>query len=120
MDYKQYDMYVFTQKNLDSYIKRFYEDIEEQKQQIIEFEKRARERITIIDNWEKQKNFIILGRTYKHGKKKGILFIKRYPDQSQKDERYEFDKVADMRKKMLELEEKYSGADWSMFEKEIK
>lgn len=85
----------------------------------MEFEKRAKERIALIDNWEQQKNFIILGRTYKCGKKKGILLIKRYPDQSQRDERYEFDKVADMRKKMLELEDKYSGADWSKFKKEI-
>ena len=54
------------------------------------------------------------------GKKKGILLIKRYPDQSQRDERYEFDKVADMRKKMLKLEDKYSGVDWSKFERDVK
>lgn len=52
-------------------------------------------------------------------RKKEILLIKRYPDQSQRDERYEFDKVADMRKKMLELEDKYSGADWSKFERDV-
>lgn len=119
MNYKQYDRYVYTQKDLYKYLEIFSKDIERQKQEITEFEKRARERITIIDNWEKQKNFIILGRTYKSGKRKGILLIKRYPDQSQRDERYEFDKVADMRRKILELEEKYSGADWSKFEKEI-
>ena len=118
MNYKQYDRYVFTQKNLDRYLEEFNKDIDEQKQQILEFEKRAKERITLVNNWEQQKNFIILGRTYKNGKKKVILLIKRYPDQSQRDERYEFDKVADMRKKMLELEEKYSCADWSKFEKE--
>ena len=94
MNYKQYDRYVFTQKNLDRYLEEFNKDIEEQKQQILEFEKRAKERITLVNNWEQQKNFIIF-------------------------ERYEFDKVADMRKKMLELEEKYSCADWSKFEKEI-
>ena len=48
-----------------------------------------------------------------------IFLIKRYPDQSQRDERYEFNKIADMRKKMLELEEKYSGVDWSKFERYI-
>lgn len=120
MNYKSYESCVFTQKDLDCFVKKFYKDIEEQKQQILEFEKRAKDRIALIDNWEQQKNFIILGRTYKCGKKKGILLIKRYPDQSQRDERYEFDKVADMRKKMLELEDKYSGADWSKFKREIK
>lgn len=119
MNYKQYDKYVHTQNDLEECLKIFNKDIERQKQEILEFEKRAKERIALIDNWEQQKNFIILGRTYKHGKKKGILLIKRYPDQSQRDERYEFDKVADMRKKMAYLEEKYSGIDWSRFEKEI-
>lgn len=109
----------FTQEDLDWFVKKFYKDIEEQKQQILEFEKRAKERIILINNWEKQKNFIILGNTYKDGKKKCILLIKRYPDQSQKDEKYEFDKIVDMRKKMLELEEKYSGVDWSKFKMEI-
>ena len=115
MNYEQYDRYVFTQKNLDKYLEEFNKDIERQKQEIIEFEKRAKERINLIDNWEQQKNFIILGRTYKNGKKKVILLIKRYPDQSQRDERYEFNKIADMRKKMIELEEKYSDSDWSNF-----
>ena len=120
MNYKSYESCVFTQKDLDYFVKKFYEDIEKQKQQILEFEKCARDRIALIDNWEKHKRFIILGNTYKNGKKKCILLIKRYPDQSQRDERSEFDKVADMRKKMLELEDKYSGADWSKFEREVK
>ena len=47
-----------------------------------------------------------------------IFLIKRYPDQSQRDERYEFNKIADMRKKMIELEEKYSDSDWSNFVRE--
>ena len=119
MNYEQYDRYVYTKSDLDKYLEKFNRDIEQQKQEIIEFEKRAKERIALIDNWEQQKNFIILGRTYKHGKKKGILLIKRYPDQSQRDERYEFDKIADMRKKMLELEDKYSCVDWSKCIKEI-
>lgn len=120
MNYEQYDRYVYTKSDLDKYLEKFNQDIEQQKQEIIEFEKRAKERIALIDNWEQQKNFIILGRTYKDGKKKGILLIRRYPDQSQIYERYEFDKVADMRKKMLELEDKYSDVDWSKFTKEIK
>ena len=119
MNYEQYDRYVYTKSDLDKYLEKLNQDIEQQKQEIIEFEKRAKERIALIDNWEQQKNFIILGRTYKHGKKKGILLIKRYPDQSQRDERYELDKVADMRKKMLELEDKYSGVDWSKFERDV-
>lgn len=119
MNYKQYDRYVYTKKDLDKYLEIFNKDIEQQKREIIEFEKRAKDRIALIDNWEQQKNFIILGRTYKSGKKKGILLIKRYPDQSQRDEIYEFDKVADMRKKILELEDKYSGVDWSKFERDI-
>lgn len=119
MNYEQYDRYVYTKNDLEKYLEKFNQDIEQQKLEIIEFEKRAKERIALIDNWEQQKNFIILGRTYKDGKKKGILLIKRYPDQSQRDERYEFNKIADMRKKMIELKEKYSGVDWSKFKKEI-
>ena len=45
MNYEQYDRYVFTQKNLDKYLEEFNKDIERQKQEIIEFEKRAKERI---------------------------------------------------------------------------
>ena len=115
-----YDRYVYTKNDLEKCLEKFNQDIEQQKLEIIEFEKRAKERIALIDNWEQQKNFIILGRTYKDGKKKGIILIKRYPDQSQRDERYEFDKVADMRKKMLKLEDKYSGVDWSKFERDVK
>lgn len=115
MNYEQYDRYVYTKSDLDKYLEKFNQDIEQQKQEIIEFEKRAKERIALIDNWEKQKNFIILGSTYKNGKTKVILLIKRYPDQSQRDERYEFNKIADMRKKMIELKEKYSDVDWSKF-----
>lgn len=119
MNYKSYENCVFTQEDLDWFVKKFYKDIEEQKQRILEFEKHAKDRIALIDNWEHQKNFIILGSTYKNGKKNVILLIKRYPDQSQRDERYEFNKIADMRKKMIELKEKYSGVDWSKFKKEI-
>lgn len=117
--YNEYDKMIFTLHDLNVYKKQFYEEIEMQKNEILKFEKRAKERIVLVDNWERQKNFIILGSTYKNGKKKHILLIKRYPDQSQRDERYEFDKIADMRKQMAYLEEKYSGADWSGFEKEI-
>lgn len=31
MNYKQYDRYVYTQKNLDRYLEEFNKDIEEQK-----------------------------------------------------------------------------------------
>ena len=61
MNYEQYDRYICTQNDLDKYLERFNKDIEQQKQEIIEFEKRAKERIALIDNWEQQKNFIILG-----------------------------------------------------------
>lgn len=50
MNYKLYDKYVFTQKDLNGYMKNFYKDIEIQKQQILEFEKRAKERIILVDN----------------------------------------------------------------------
>lgn len=117
--YNEYDKMIFTLQDLNVYKKKFYEEIEMQKKEILKFEKRAKERITLIDTWERQQNFIILGRTYKYGKKKYILLIKRYPDQSQRDEKYEFEKIADMRKQMAYLEEKYSGADWYGFRKEI-
>lgn len=119
MNYKQYDRYIYTKNDLEKYLEKFNQDIEQQKLEIMEFEKRAKERIALIDNWEKQKNFIILGSTYKNGKKKCIFLSKRYPDQSQRDEKYEFNKVADMRKKMVELEEKYFGVDWSKFERYV-
>ena len=70
MNYEQYDRYVYTKNDLEKYLEKFNQDIEQQKLEIIEFEKRAKERIALIDNWEQQKNFIILGRTYKDGKKK--------------------------------------------------
>ena len=70
MNYKQYDKYVYTKNDLEKYLERFNKDIEQQKQEIIEFEKRAKERIALIDNWEQRKNFIILGRTYKKQEKK--------------------------------------------------
>lgn len=70
MNYKQYNRYVYTKKDLEKYLEKFNQDIEQQKQEIIEFEKRAKERIALIDNWEQRKNFIILGRTYKKARKK--------------------------------------------------
>lgn len=50
MNYEQYDRYVYTKSDLDKYLEKFNQDIEQQKQEIIEFEKRANERIALIDN----------------------------------------------------------------------
>lgn len=38
---------------------------------------------------------------------------------SDRDERYSFSLISDMRKKLSELREKYSGVDWSGFTEEI-
>ncbi len=120
MRYSDYDKKVFSVKNLIEYKKHFEKDIAEKQKELEEFIDRGVKRINTIKEYESNKEYCILGSTHKlDGKKKEILLILRYPDNTQQDERYVFDKIADMRNKLSELKAKYSGVDWSQFQEEI-
>lgn len=119
MRYADYDNKVLTESDLEKYKILFERDIEEKKNELDAFIDRANKRIEWVKECEINKNFCILGRTFKSGRKKEIMLIVRYPDGTQRDERYSFDKISEMRDKLSELEEKYTGVDWSKFEHEI-
>lgn len=55
----------------------------------------------------------------KDGKNKLILLIIRYPDGTQRDERYSFSKISEMRSKWEELKETHAEVDWSKFCEDI-
>ena len=119
MRYADYDNKVLTETDLERYKILFERDIEEKKNELDAFIDRATKRIEWVKECEANKNFCILGRAFKSGKKKEIMLIVRYPDGTQRDERYSFDKISEMRDKLSELEDKYTGVDWSKFEHEI-
>lgn len=119
MRYEDCDNKIMTEEDLERYKKIFEKDIEDKKKELETFVGRAVKRIEWIKESENNKNYCILGRTYKSGRKKEILLIVRYADGTQRDERYSFNKIREMRNKLSELEEKYAGVDWSKFKREI-
>ena len=119
MRYADYDNKVLTETDLERYVILFEKDIEDKKKELEAFIDRATERIEWVKECENNKNYCILGRTFKDGRKKEILLIVRYPDGTQRNERYSFDKISEMRDKLSELEDKCTGVDWSKFTHEI-
>ncbi len=119
MRYADYDNKIFTDSDLEKYKRFFEKGIEEKKKELENFVEGAKKRIEWIKECENNKNYSILGRTFKDGRNKEILLIIRYPDGTQRDERYSFSKISEMRDKLSELEGVYSGVDWSKFEHEI-
>lgn len=119
MRYSDYDTKVFTTSDLEKYIKIFEKDIINRQKQLLDYKDRANNRIRWIEECEVSKNYCILGGTMKNGRNKSILLIIRYPDGTQRDIRYSFNKVSEMRKKLQELKTVYSGVDWTKFTEEI-
>lgn len=119
MRYADYDRKVMTEQDLEKYKQYFEKDIFDKQKELQEFVDRANARLKTIKEYDKNKQFVILGSTHKDGRKKEIMLIIRYPDGTQRDERYSFDKIAELREKLAELKEKYSGIDWSQFYEEI-
>lgn len=119
MRYADYDNSIYSDLDLKKYNRLFEKDIEDKKKELQNFIERAKKRIEWIKECEKNKDYSILGRTFKDGRNKAILLIIRYPDGTQRDECYSFNKISEMRDKLSELENTYSGVDWSKFEHEI-
>lgn len=120
INYNSYLQSICTEQDFKKYKKFFDEDIAKQQKALEEFVVKAEERLNIVKQYEDNKQFVILGSTMKDGRNKEILLIIRYPDGSQRDERYSFGSIADMRSKLAELKETYSDVDWSKFEEDIK
>lgn len=119
MRYADYDTSVSTIADLEKYRKIFEKDIENKQKELSEFVERANKRIKWVEECETNKNYCILGGTIKEGRNKTILLILRYPDGTQRDERYSFNKISEMREKLQELKTDYSGVDWTKFTEEI-
>lgn len=119
MRFADYDKMVSTQSELQKYKTYFEEYISRKQKELEEFLERGNKRLKNIEQWEKEKAYKILGSLHKDGKKKEVMLIIRYPDGTQKVERYKFDKISDARAKLKELREIRSGVDWSAFEEEI-
>jgi hypothetical protein len=119
MRYADYDRMVYSEEDILKYKNLFEKEIVDKQKELSEFLNRANERVKCIKEWEENKRYKILGSTYRTGKEKRILLIIRYEDGTQKDERYKFDRIGDLRSKLLQLKEIHSGVDWNMFREEI-
>lgn len=119
MRYADYDKIVMTEEDLIRYKRQFEKDIADKQKELSEFVDRAHKRLKQLREYEENKQFVIVGGLRRKGREKEILLIIRYPDGTQRDERYSFDKIAELRTKLEELKEKYSGVDWSGFDEEI-
>lgn len=116
MDYSYYDNYIYKEEDL----RKMVAELNKEHNAAIEaFITRGKERIQRIKEYEEKKEYKILGSTYRDKQEKCILLIVRYPDGSQRDERYEFSKIAEMRKTLAALREKHKGVDWSHFHEDI-
>ena len=110
---------VFCKNDIDKFKQEFDNEIQTRLKQIDDFVAQAEQRIKIVEEYEQNKQFCILGSTYKKGITKNILLIIRYEDFTQRDERYSFNTIKEMRTKLAELKEKYNWVDWSGFNEEI-
>lgn len=119
MIYSDYDKNIYNADDILKYKRMIEKDIAERQKELSEFLDRANSRLKWIENCEKEKKYSILGRTYKNGKNKNILLIIRYENGDQRDERYSYNKISEMRTKLEELKIKYDGVDWSKFTNEI-
>lgn len=115
MKYSDYDKRVMTNDDLRKLKLLFEQDIINKQSELEAFIDRAEKRIAWINQCEIEKKYTVLGNCYKEGRNKNILLIIRYEDGSQRDERYFFTKISDVREKVKELKSKYSGVDWSDF-----
>lgn len=119
MKYLGYVNKVMSVEDLEKYKKAFEKDIINKQQELLDFIEQSEERIKTLEEYEANKQYKILGHTGRDGRNKYILLIIRYVDMTQREERYIFSKIADLRVKLKELKEKYSGVDWSGFDEEI-
>lgn len=119
MKYSDYDKRIYKEEDILNYKRMFEKDIAERQKELSEFLDRANDRMKWINSCEEDKRYTVLGRTCKNGKSKDILLIVRYEDGTQRDERYSYSKISDMRDKLEELKTKYCGVDWSQFIIEI-
>ena len=117
--YEEYMKSIFSDNDIERYHRIISEDINKRQLALEKFLVEAKQRLENVKKLELEKKYCVVGRTYRKGKNKDILLIIRYPDGTQRDERYSFSKISDMRKKLIELKEKYSGVDWSGFTEEI-
>jgi len=115
MDFNDKVKNVFCQRELDMYKNIFEKEIEIMQKNLDDFVLSSKSRIKQIEKYENENDFKLLGGVRRDGKNKIILLIKRYPDGTQRDERYIFEKISELRIKLKELKEKYSGGDWTMF-----
>lgn len=119
MKYADYDRSVCSIEDLNKYKNLFEKDIADKHKELDEFIERANERVKWIKECEENKRYSILGHISKNGRDKEIMFIIRYEDGTQRTERYSYSKIGEVRTKLTELKEKYSGVDWSRFEEEF-
>lgn len=119
MDYMNFIKKVNTTEDIKKYKKLFEEDIVKKQKELINFISEAEKRVKWVCQCEVEHNYKILGHMCRNGKNKYIMLIKRYPDGSQSEEKYEYGKIKDCREKLKELQEKYNGVDWSQFTNEL-
>lgn len=119
MNYMKYINKISTIEDMERYKKIFENDIAEKQKELNNFVSEAKKRIEWVNQCEVEHNYKILGSIYKSGRNKEILLIKRYPDGTQSDERYTYNKIKDCREKLKELQEKYNDVDWSQFINEL-
>jgi hypothetical protein len=117
--YADYDKRIYSENDIMRYKAIFEKDILDKATELSEFIKRANERVKLIKEWECNKKYSVLGHLNKNGREKEIMLIIRYEDGTQREERYSFNKIRDVRLKLVELKETYTGVDWSKFEEEI-
>ena len=118
MNLKEYEKSLFNDEDLERVVKAAEREVEERIKEIKRFKEQGEKRIQQVREWEDANNFIILGSIHKDGREKELLFIKRYPDYSQRDYRYRSNKISEVKKVLDKLKEKYSKVDWSNFREE--
>lgn len=119
-DFNSYLDKICTEQDLNVHVDAFQKEIQRQQQNLQLFIVKARERLNKVSEYEQLKQYKVMGGVYRVGKQKGIVLIIRYPDGTQKTERYYFDKIADLRVKLAELRSIHSDVDWSGFDEKLR
>lgn len=117
--YLNYLKDVFCEADINKFKQKFDDEIQTLLKQTDDFVAQAEQRVKLVEEYEQNKRFCILGATYREGRTKNILLIVRYEDSTQRDERYSFNTIKEMRLKLAELKNKYNWVDWSGFNERI-
>ena len=106
---------IFDEEDAAQIIKEYKQEVEKIESYIKLLQEESKQRILTVNRYMDNSDYQVLGRVLKHGKEKFILLTLRFPDGTQRDYRFYFNTIKEVRIKLSKLKNTLKG-DWSQFE----